>query len=435
MPRVADALAWIGGIGLGASAAFALSQDSLSSVQSLAGALDAVGRLSGMVGTYLLIVMLMLMSRLPWLERTVGQDRLTSWHRRIGGWPVVLIAVHVSTLLYGYALVARVSVISQAVTFIRHYPDMLSAFVAFALIVVASVVSIPYVRRRLHYETWWTVHLAFYVAVALAFSHQVHTGVIFIGYPLARELWTSAFVITAITLVGSRIVMPLWLNLRHQLRVVSVHETSPGVYAVTMEGRNLERLAVSGGQFFQWRFLSPGLILHSHPYSLSALPRPPYLRVTIKGLGDQSSAVAHLREGTRVFIEGPYGVFTSHQLTTTSATLVAAGVGITPLRALLEDLPEYMAVTVIVRASCADELVHHDEVKDLVAGRGGTLHEVIGPRNKVRLNRTTLSKLAPDIRSGDLYICGPSGFTHEVIHAARALGIAPSRIHCEEFSF
>jgi hypothetical protein len=49
-----------------------------------------------------------------------------------------------------------------------------------------------------------------------------------------------------------------------------------------------------------------------HPYSLSALPRPPYIRVTIKGLGDQSRAAASLRPGTRVAIEGPYGTFTDH---------------------------------------------------------------------------------------------------------------------------
>src|SRR5664280_3856075 len=91
MPRVADWFAWLGGLGLGASAAFALSQDSLNSVTSMAGFLDAIGRLSGMVGTYLLLVMLLLMARIPWLERTIGQDRLTRWHRRIGAWPVVLI--------------------------------------------------------------------------------------------------------------------------------------------------------------------------------------------------------------------------------------------------------------------------------------------------------------------------------------------------------
>jgi len=75
------------------------------------------------------------------------------------------------------------------------------------------------------------------------------------------------------------------------------------------------------------------------PYSLSALPQPPYLRVTIKGLGDQSRAIAGLKPGTRVAIEGPYGAFTHHARRTDRVALIGAGVGVTPLRALLEDLP------------------------------------------------------------------------------------------------
>src|SRR5665213_637129 len=257
MPRVADWFAWLGGLGLGASAAFALSQDSLNSVTSMAGFLDAIGRLSGMVGTYLLLVMLLLMARIPWLERTIGQDRLIRWHRRIGAWPVVLITLHVVTLLFGYAATTKTNVVNQAVTFIQHYPDMLMAFVAFGLLVLATTFSIPQVRRRLRYETWWTVHLAFYFAVALSFAHQVRTGVIFLGHPITVAVWTRIFAGVASVLVLSRVVRPITANLRYRLRVTSVEEVSPGVFALMMRGRHLERLKVSGGQYFQWRFLAP----------------------------------------------------------------------------------------------------------------------------------------------------------------------------------
>src|SRR5665213_1752876 len=131
MPRVADWFAWLGGLGLGASAAFALSQDSLHSVTSMAGFLDALGRLSGMVGTYLLLVMLLLMARIPWLERTIGQDRLTRWHRRIGAWPVVLITLHVVTLLVGYSEADNINIVIHAIKFKQLYPEVLMAFVGF----------------------------------------------------------------------------------------------------------------------------------------------------------------------------------------------------------------------------------------------------------------------------------------------------------------
>jgi ferredoxin-NADP reductase len=192
---------------------------------------------------------------------------------------------------------------------------------------------------------------------------------------------------------------------------------------------------VSGGQFFLWRFLTRELWWQAHPYSLSALPQPPYLRVTVKSLGDSSRALAHLRPGTRVAFEGPYGSFTDHARLTDGVLLIAAGVGITPLRALLEDLPQAADVAVIVRASTVADVVHREELAALVEHRRGRLHELIGSRHKVRLNARTLRHLVPDIVGRDVYICGPGGFGTEVIAAAQKLGVADDQIHVEEFGF
>ena len=74
----------------------------------------------------------------------------------------------------------------------------------------------------------------------------------------------------------------------------------------------------------------------SNPYSLSAPADPRMMRFTVKDLGDHSTALARLTPGTRVFAEGPYGTFTGHRRTQRrKVLLIAAGVGITPLRALV----------------------------------------------------------------------------------------------------
>ena len=232
-----------------------------------------------------------------------------------------------------------------------------------------------------------------------------------------------------------RIAQPIWRSLRHRLRVVEVRPEAPGVVSVVCRGRHLDRLAVSGGQFFVWHFLTRDLWWQGHPYSLSALPRPPYIRVTIKDLGDQSRAAAGLRPGTRVAIEGPYGAFTRHARTRDGAALFAAGVGITPVRALLEDLPAGLDVVVVVRASAAADLVHRDEVAALVRQRGGRLHEIVGSRHKVKLTARTLARVVPDIAYRDVYICGPGGFSAEIADAAWQLGAEPEQIHTETFGF
>jgi predicted ferric reductase len=434
-PGLADAFALVAGLGLGVTIALVVQSESAGALAAPGGALIAVGRFAGFVGAYLLLLMVVLVGRVPWLEGAVGQDRLVRWHRRIAPWALVLVTVHVVTITLGYAAAARVGALHQLWTFVSSYPWMLGAIAGFLLLVMAGVVSVRAARRRMKYETWWAVHLYTYLALALAFGHEIATGAPFIGHPLTRAYWIAAWLATAGLVLACRVLLPIARSVRHRLRVVSVHEEAPGVYSLVCAGRDVDRLAVSGGQFFQWRFLAKGLWWHAHPFSLSALPHPPYLRVTVKAVGDQSREISRLRPGTRVFIEGPYGTFTAHARTGPRVALIGAGVGVTPLRALLEELPRSVDVSMVVRSSGSDDFVHGRELEAMVAERGGRLRHLPGSRRRVRMDPTTLHTLVPDISERDVYICGPDGFSRDVRYAAGALGVPRHRIHHEEFSF
>jgi len=435
MPAVADVFAALAGLGFGVTTGLVITGETRGSLAAPGGWLIAGGRLAGFTGAYLMLIMLVLIARLPWLERAVGQDRLVRWHRRIGPWPLGLISLHVALITLGYAQLAKVGPLRQLWDFLTTYPDILAATVAFGLLVIGGVTSIRIARQHLKYETWWIVHLYLYLALALAFAHQIVTGGSFIGHPLTRTIWIAIWGSTAGTVIVFRVLQPVYWNLQYRLHVVAVHKEAPGVFSVVIRGRRLGRLAVSGGQFFQWRFLTRELWWHAHPYSLSALPQPPYIRVTIKGLGDQSRSVAQLQPGTRVFIEGPYGAFTLHARSSERVVLIGAGVGITPLRALLEDLPLSVDVTVIVRGSTPEDIVHRGEVAAFVKQRGGRFHEIVGPRHQVHLDAKALGRLAPNISMSDVYVCGPKGFNQSVIAAVSRLGVPRDHIHQEAFSF
>ncbi|MCX6362805.1 MAG: hypothetical protein NTW58_01265, partial [Actinobacteria bacterium] len=159
------------------------------------------------------------------------------------------------------------------------------------------------------------------------------------------------------------------------------------------------------------------------------------IRITVKDLGDHSESLKRLTPGTRVAIEGPYGAFTHHARHTDRVLLVAAGVGATPVRAMLDDLPQHVDVVTILRGASRLDLVLRDEITQLVSARGGRLHEVVGPRAPAQLDAPALNRLVPDIAQRDVYVCGPGGFMRSLIDAARSLGVPPARIHHEDFAF
>ena len=434
-PVVVDVCAALAGLGFGAVLAAVVTGESAGVLRAPGGLLTAAGRFAGFTGAYLMLIMVVLVARLPWLERATGQDRLVRWHRRVSPWALGLIAAHVALITLGYAQAARSGAMHETWVLLTSYPDMLAAFAGFGLLVLAGVTSVRIVRQRLRYETWWVVHLYVYLGLALASFHQIATGVSFIGHPLVRDLWILIWAATAGMVALFRVLLPIGRSLRHQLRVVEIRREAPGVVSVICQGRRLDRLPVSGGQFFLWHFLTREMWWQGHPYSLSALPTGHYLRITIKGLGDQSRAVTRLRPGTRVAIEGPYGAFTSQARTSEAVVLIGAGVGVTPLRAMLEDLPNQTDVVVVLRASTIEDLIHRREMAELVYQRGGRLCEVVGPRHRVRFDAHTLSRIVPDIAARDVYVCGPDGFSSEVARIARRLRVSSEQIHTEAFGF
>ncbi len=113
--------------------------------------------------------------------------------------------------------------------------------------------------------------------------------------------------------------------------------------------------------------------------------------------------------------------------------LIAAGAGVTPVRALLEDLPQGTDPVVLLRASSEDQLLLADEVRDLAAERGGRVLAAFGSRHRVTLDAHTLRRHIPDLAARDVFVCGPEPFTQAVTAAAKRAGVAPERLHVEGF--
>jgi ferredoxin-NADP reductase len=317
---------------------------------------------------------------------------------------------------------------------VLHYPDVLAATVALGLLVAIGVTSARAARARFEYHTWYFVHLYAYLAVVLAFAHQLVTGDEFATHPMHRWFWVGLHLATAGLLVWFRVATPIRSNLRHRLRIAGVDVEGPGVVSLRIEGDHLGELAVEPGQFLLWRFMTRRGWWQAHPFSLSAPPDGRSLRFTVKDAGDHTAWMQNVRPGTRVVAEGPYGALTGRRRRRHKVLLVAGGIGVAPLRALFESLPAKRgALAFIYRASTEDDFILREELEDLATRRGARLFLVAGPRRPDPLTPRSLRSALPDIAERDVYVCGSAGFVDHAVAAVRAAGVPKAHVFAEKF--
>ncbi|MHB8510697.1 MAG: ferredoxin reductase family protein [Actinomycetota bacterium] len=396
----------------------------------------AIGQVTALLGTYAILIDVLLMSRSAFMERLLGMDKLAHWHRLLGFASTILICAHVVFTTVGYARGAHVSIFSESATFYTKYPDVLMAGVGTIALLAVVFTSIRIARRRLKYETWHLVHFYAYLAVILSFAHQLAVGSDFSNDALARAYWIvlSGFVLLCVLIF--RFAHPLALTLRHRLRVAKVVPEAPGVVSVYLTGKHLDRLHVRAGHYFKWRFLSGTGGWPALPFSLSAAPNGRFLRFTARIVGDGTKRLARLRPGTWVAIEGPYGTFTTQRRTMSKALLIAAGIGIAPIRALLEELPS--GTILLYRARDERDVIFREEFDQIAAARGDVVHYLVGPRNVFEVDPLTplaVGNLVDDVSERDVYVCGPPAMMSDMHDTLNILGVPDEQVHYERFTF
>jgi predicted ferric reductase len=412
-------------------------------------ALSTLGRLLGLLSSDLLLLQVLAMARIPLVERSLGQDKITRWHRLLGYTSVNLMLAHIVAITFGYAALARTGFLAQLWSLITTAQGMLLATVGTALFLLIAVTSARAARRRLKYESWHLLHLYAYLGAGLALPHQLWTGADFLASPIATAYWWGLYAVAVGAVLIYRVAIPLGTSWRQRLSVSHVVKEAPGVVSIYVTGRRLARLRVAPGQFFVWRFRTGAGWTRGHPLSLSATPTSGVLRITTATRGDDGDRLARMAPGTRVLIEGPYGRLTPDMRTRRGLVVIGSGLGITPLVALLQHAAAAKnpgPITLVRRLSSAEHRPLQRDIDHLVDSGAVQVLDLIGPRSRIGTpwlprdlghipGTEALRLLVPDLIDRDVYVCGTAPWVDAVTADLTAAGVPDDALHIERFSW
>lgn len=423
-----------------------LADGGVKSVTDITTGLGALSRLTALVGTDLLLIHMLLVARVPWIDRLYGLDKSTEAHKKLGKPILYLIVAHFLASLVNYALLDQKTIVAELGNLIFNVPDMLTATIALVLMILVVISSIQIARRRLSYEAWWVIHLLSYASVFLAIPHQISTGSDIAGKPIALFYWISLYLFVAGNIVWYRFLEPIVVSLRAGLKVETTVRESSDSTSIYITGKNLDKLGYVSGQFFILRVLTKGQWWRAHPFSVSAAPNSRFVRFTVGNRGDDTALLQSIKPGTKVILEGPYGVFTEARRSREKVTLIAAGIGAPPIRALAESMAARPGdVNIIYRVRNSDDASLVDELNELAQRRGFKLTLLEGGRGQANSwmpahpenvpDHARISVIAPWISESDVFICGPAAWTRSVKKSLTRAGTPDHQIHAEEFAW
>ena len=232
------------------------------------------------------------------------------------------------------------------------------------------------------------------------------------------------------------------------VRTVKESETIRSLHLEPADGVGL--IAHLAGQHLPVRVTVAGEIL-TRRYTLSSAPSDGVYRISVRRQGHVSTHLHGLKVGDLIEARAPAGAFTIDAAAPRPAVLLAAGVGITPMLAMLRHLVyeghrtrHMRPVWLFQAAKAAGDRAFAAEIASLVAAGGGDVRlvRVLGSAEGAtsgkdyevtgRIDAELLQRALP-FGDYDFYLCGPGPFMQSLYDGLRALNVPDNRIHAEAF--
>ncbi|MCD9625039.1 ferredoxin reductase family protein [Rhabdothermincola salaria] len=393
----------------------------------------------GFVGLALLGLQFAVSARSNGVDAPYGHDVVLRFHRQISMVALGLVLAHPIILFVTDAAPWGLLNVFDAPWRARF--GVLSVLALLAIVAT----SLWRLQLRLSYEVWRLSHDLLAVVIMVAALLHVELVGHYVAGTWRQVLWAVMSLGILGVLAWIRLIKPLAMRRRPWV-VDEVVERADDVWSLRLRPVGHDGLRFDPGQFAWITVGRSPLRVTEHPFSMSSsAEEPDLLEFTIKAAGDFTSTVGEIQPGTRVFVDGPYGVFTPIRNEGAGFLFVAGGIGVTPIMSILRtlaDLGDRRRMTLVYANQTWDDVAFADELADLEQrlelrvvhvlaepdedweGEAGFVtHEILEPNLPERPDRVRC------------FLCGPAPMMDAVTHDLLALGLDLEQIHNEEFVF
>jgi predicted ferric reductase len=380
-----------------------------------------------------------LIARLAMVSSAFGQDALLQFHRQMGMVAALLVALHVVFVFKnGYPL-----------SWLNPIADDTVQWGTLAAYCVVLIIALSIGRKRLgiSYGWWQIMHwLLASSIVVLAIIHILGIGS-FVGPLAMKELWGLYLLLLAGLVLWFRFLKPLLLW-RRPWQVVSNTEEHGQCRTISLKPVGHDGFSFEPGQFAWLNTGKTPFHREQHPISLSSCAYDEPGRdvgFTIKALGDWSgTTIPSLQPGARIWLDGPYGVFTADREQGPGYVLIAGGVGITPFYSICRTFAERCDQRPVIlfyggdrweNITFRDELHALQSVMNLkvvfVLANPGADWE--GERGYITAD--VLERHLPrQFHRMQYFICGPGPMMDAMEKLLPEIGVPPELVHTERFN-
>jgi predicted ferric reductase len=311
-------------------------------------------------------------------------------------------------------------------------------FPAILILVLLTVAPrVPFISNFAHlpYDKWRGLHKYMGVLFMLGATHMLMVQPLIMNAPV---VFTYVATIISIGVLAYIYKEFLWdrLRRRHPYVVQDVKKLNGTVAQVTLHPRD-KGIAHRAGQFLYVHFDSDKILREPHPFTISSAPQEGDLRLSIKASGDWTQHMhEHLQPGATAYTDGPYGEF-NFKTGSEKQVWIAGGIGVTPFMSWIRDFessPDGRTIDFFYTTGVPEEALFLDEIEKAKAHKGFGAHVSHSVRDG-RLSADKVIAASGDPAGKDIYMCGPAVMVEAFRNAFVAKGVAPSRIHYEEFNF